>query len=260
MPCSSPDPYELLAKYYDVGHDTFDADTPLYDALARRTSFPVLELGAGTGRLAHALAAHGHAVTGIDASSAMLAIARAKPVPSKGSVAFVCDDMRHPSVSGQFGLIVCAIDTFLHLLTTDDQVLTLRAARGLLAPGGLIVLDLPGPAGDWGDWEPGARPLVLDWIAEQTGAQVCRYSTFRADLSTQTRHVIEAIDEIGRDGLMRRCIVEYDLRFVFPAEAELLIRVAGLRLYARYGDYDLAPFDDGSPRMIVLAERDPGLP
>ncbi|MHB8574275.1 MAG: class I SAM-dependent methyltransferase [Dehalococcoidia bacterium] len=254
------DPYERIARFYDLGHADFDADIDLYEQLARRGDSPVLEAGAGTGRVAMALALRGIKVVGIDASAAMLQRARAKAGSAGLIVDFIETDMRGPALTAHYGLIVCAIDTFLHLLTADDQLQALTAWRELLAPAGLIAIDLPGPAGDWGDWDPGARPAVLDWTIEADGRRMSRYSTFRADLAGQMRHMIDVYEELDPDGAVRRQIAEYDLRFVFPAEAELLLRLAGLRLYARYGDYDLAPFDVDSQRMILIAERGKTLP
>jgi SAM-dependent methyltransferase len=247
------DPYDGIARFYDHGHGGFDEDVALYEALARRVDGTVLELGAGTGRLAIALAERRLTVTAIDRSAAMLAIARRKSGAAR--LRLVLGDMRSPAVSGPFGLIVCALDTFLHLRTVDDQLATLRAARELIGPGGSLVIDLPGPAGEWADWEAGARPLVLDWSVHDGVMRTSRYTTFQADPSTQIRHVTDIFEQIDADGLVRRYVAEYDLRFIFPAELELLLTLAGLRLERRYGDYDLSAFTAQSPRMIVLAGR-----
>jgi len=250
------DAYYTIARFYDRTLAGFDADIDLYDAFARRSAAPVLELGVGTGRVALALARRGLHIVGIDRSAAMLAIARrAKVAEGLKRLTLVEGDMRAPPVSGSFGLIICARDSFLHLPDTDDQLATLRAARGLLAPAGCLVLDLPGPAGDWGGWEPGAQPLVLDWSEVTDAGRVSRYTTFRADAAAQTRAVTDIFEEIAPDGSVRRFVAEYRLRFVFPAEMNLLLRLAGLRLDGRYGDYDLAPFDAASERLIVVAAR-----
>jgi SAM-dependent methyltransferase len=246
------DPYETIARFYDLAADGFGDDLDFYEALARRVDAPVLDLGTGTGRVALALAARGLEAVGIDRSKAMLAIACEKAERAGVRVKLLHDDMRRPRLSGRFGLIVCALDTFLHLGDTAEQIAMLDAARKLLAPGGLIALDLPGPGGDWGDWDAGARPLVLDWSVETADGRVTRLTSFQSDLSTQTRTVFDVFEESDRSGAVRRHTVSYRLRFVFPAELELLFRLAALRMHARYGDYDLGPFTAESPRMLVL--------
>jgi hypothetical protein len=43
------------------------------------------------------------------------------------------------------------------------------------------------------------------------------------------------------------------LRYVFPAELDLLLMACGLERAARYGDYDESPFEEGCPRLLVYA-------
>jgi SAM-dependent methyltransferase len=248
------DPYATIARFYDRTMQGFDADLHLYKALAARVGGRILELGTGTGRVALALAAAGHEVVGIDTSEAMLAIAQERLKRLRtGDVTLILGDMTAPPVEGPFGLVICARDTFLHLPTLDAQIAMLQSARDLLAPRGRLVLDLPGPAGDWGDWDPGARPFVLDWTDESSGGQICRLTTFRADLAEQERLVTDVFEEISEDGSVRRHMVTYALRFVFPAEMLVLLQLCDLLLEDRYGGYDLERFDAGSERMIVVA-------
>lgn len=64
---------EALARYYDLDLRDDPGDVDLYLALASRTGGPVLELAAGSGRVAVPLAAAGYQVTGVDNDPAMLA-------------------------------------------------------------------------------------------------------------------------------------------------------------------------------------------
>src|SRR6185437_3874720 len=98
-------------------------------------------------------------------------------------------EITQPPLRGAFGLILCARDSFLHLPNTERQLAALGAARALLHPDGRLVLDLPSPGGDWGDWAPGARPLVLDWSEAGPEGRTSRFTTFRADAAAQTRIV-----------------------------------------------------------------------
>jgi SAM-dependent methyltransferase len=251
-----PDPYEQLARYYDLALSGFGDDLALYGELARAAGGPVLELGAGTGRVANALARAGCDIIALDQAAAMLTAARtARPRRVNKTPALVCGDMRRPPLRGAFGLILCARDTFLHLADASEQIATLAAARALLAPNGRLVLDLPGPASDLADWEPGARPLVLDWSREQGNTRISRFVTFTANLATQTQAVTEVYEEVDAEGGVRRRFVEYLLRHVFPAELDLLLAAAGLRTADRYGGYGLEPFDAASERLIAVAER-----
>ena len=48
----------------------------------------------------------------------------------------------------------------------------------------------------------------------------------------------------------------FELLYVLPDEVEHLLARADLRLERVYGDYDLAPFDADSSRMLVLAREE----
>lgn len=251
--------YDGLARFYDLGMEGFDEDINLYQALAQRNSQPVLELGSGTGRIALALAQSGHRVIGLDRSLAMLMIARRRAIAGPNlRLAFVRADMRRFAFSVRFGLILIPLDGLLHLCTSAELLACLRCASAHLARAGRLVIDLaaPGSAG-WEDWSPGARPVVPVWSRrEPEGGRLTKYSSFTADASTQMHEVMEIYERTEPSGCLRRWLVQYPLRFIFPGELDLLLSLAGLRLYARYGDYDCSSFEAGSPRQIVIAEAD----
>jgi hypothetical protein len=61
-------------------------------------------------------------------------------------------------------------------------------------------------------------------------------------------------DVIAPAGAMRRVRTRFPMRYVYPAELELLLELTGFVEWKRYGSYELDPFDDGSERLIVTAE------
>jgi SAM-dependent methyltransferase len=247
-------PYDRLARFYDWAAGEFDDDIFFYREMARRTDAPVLELGIGTGRVAVPLAEAGLEVHGLDSSTAMLEGARVRAERAGVSVRLSQADLCSYQFRERFGLICCALDSFLHLLTQERQIAALRLAREHLAPHGRIVLDLPTlTAGQWGAWEPGVRPLELVRHGPGTdGGTYFHFQTFTADPATQLRTVTHLFDEAADDGTVRRTSVSYELRFIFPAELPLLASAAGLTLEAVYGGYELEPFVSGCERMIAV--------
>ena len=73
-----------LARLYDLDLHDDPGDLDLYLALADRAGGPILELAAGTGRLAVPLAAAGHRVTAVDLDPAMLDRARQRRRRERG--------------------------------------------------------------------------------------------------------------------------------------------------------------------------------
>src|SRR2546429_9702914 len=104
-----------MADFYDeLPTHPADADAAARCLADLADGGPALELGIGTGRLALPLAGHGVAVSGIDASAAMVARLRAKPGGVEIPVAI--GDFANVGVDGRFSLIFVVYNTFFSLL------------------------------------------------------------------------------------------------------------------------------------------------
>jgi hypothetical protein len=71
------------------------------------------------------------------------------------------------------------------------------------------------------------------------------------------RHLVYMLDDIAPDGAVRRVTFPLSLRFFYRFEMELLLKQAGFLVETIFGDYDMQPFGEGSPRMIFVARRTP---
>lgn len=248
-----PDPFDVIAGYYDLDLDGYLGDLGLYENFARRIDAPVLELGVGTGRLALPLEQAGFEVVGIDSSEAMLAIARRKAgEQGAGRLRLVQADMAGFSLDAKFGLVFCALGGFLHLPGQREQAETLRRVRDHLRPDGAAVIDLPVPEAQ--EWEPGARALVLEWTRRRRdGVLVSKFVSAEAEPAEQKQRVTHIYEEWGEAGSQRRRIATFDLRYPQRFEMELMLREAGLEQVSVYGSHDLAPFGSRSERMVFVA-------
>jgi len=247
------DAYEKLARFYDLEHADLTADLIFYLHFARQAGGPVLEVGCGTGRLLLPLVEAGVKVTGVDTSPAMLARARRK---LGDRVTLIEGDMRTVSLPGRYTLVIISINTFMHLLTTADQLAGLSNLACHLAPGGRLILDLP--AGDeLAHQDPDARlTLEQTFLDPDTGRRVMKLVASQVDWAMQRQEITYVYDELLDGGSVRRTVVPMTLRHVFRYELLLLLEKAGYRLEALYGDYDLSPYGEGGPRMIAMARVD----
>jgi SAM-dependent methyltransferase len=98
----------------------------------------VLDLCCGTGLLAAELIDRGYRVVGVDASDAMLALARERLGPDVVLRRMTLPDL---AVDGLFDAAVCTFDG-LNYLTPDDLRLTMAALARWLRPDGWLVFDL----------------------------------------------------------------------------------------------------------------------
>src|SRR5829696_10123599 len=129
--------YDPLADLYDLEYP-HGYDVPFWLSLAEREGGPIVEWGAGTGRLAIPLAKAGFGVTGVEVSEGMIERARKK---SK-AVEWAQGDIRSTKLGRRYRLAVCAFNSFLCLLSVEDALAFLRNAREHLEPGGLLGIEV----------------------------------------------------------------------------------------------------------------------
>ncbi len=178
-----------------------------------------LEFGVGTGRLALPLAARGVPVHGIDLSASMIERLRAKPGGSDIDV--VVGDIATTRVDGDFGLVYLAWNTIMNLTTQDEQIDCFRNAAAHLRPGGRFVVEVMVP--QLQRLPPGetVRPFLV--TSDRLGFD-------EYDVATQglVSHHYQVGDGAGRSEVM-------PFRYVWPAELDLMARLAGMSLQHRWG-------------------------
>ena len=250
--------FDRFAPFYDLEFGAFADDLPLYRGFAARGAGPVLELGCGTGRALLPLARDGFAVTGVDLSPAMLALARRK-IDQAGlgeRVRLVRDDIRRLDDLGEarFTLAFSALNSFLHLETREDQQAALAAVGRHLAPGGLFVADLfPPHPHVLADYD-GRMIHTATFRDPRTGDRIDKFVSGALDAAEQRIETVFFYDRLRADGTVERTAAPFALRYIGRYELELLLERAGFARLQLYGSYDLEPFDADSERMIVVAE------
>jgi len=250
------DPYAPIAQIYDFSYAGFTDDIDFYDNLAQAAGGPLLELGAGSGRVAIPLAERGHDVTGIDSSPSMLAVAarrlEGRGLRRGGSLRLAEADMRDFDLGRRFGLVFVAANTFQHLLTTTDQCACLAAAARHLQPGGIFALSVRSPASVSWDEAGLPAPLLLDWTRAdpESGDMIMKFVAAQAEPARMVRRLTYVYDRV-HDGNLKRHVFVTELRHSTQAELTLLLQQVGLRVTHVYGDYDLSPVGVGDNIIIV---------
>jgi SAM-dependent methyltransferase len=226
-----------IADVYDDWYSELEIDGPVAALAALAGAGPVLELGIGTGRLALPLAAGGLAVSGVDASSAMIARLRAKPGGERLEV--VAGDMAGTEPSGPFTLVFAAVNTFFGLTSEADQQRCFHAVAARLVPGGHFVIEafVPDPrqAGD----DVQVRTLRVDRVV---------LNVTRTDVDAQTAigQFVELVD--GQPVRLR----PWAIRWSTPAELDRMAEHAGLVLEHRWEGWRAEPFGPDSPRHVSV--------
>jgi len=242
--------YDLLSDLYDLEY-THDYDLPFWLSLAEREAGPVIEWGAGTGRLAIPLAAAGHDVTAVELSTEM--VERGK---KSGAVEWVVGDMRSAKLERRYGLAVCAFNSFLCLLGVDDTLAFLRNAREHLAPGGLLGIEVSAFSPEELVDPPGGPELRHDFTRDLPDGRLDRFSVSRYDAASQLMQMRLFYERYGASGMLEsRRAHDLTIRITNRDELDLMLQMAGFEVEAVYGGFEGEMFTSTSDDLVVLARK-----
>lgn len=231
---------ERVAAFHDTASADRFADDVLGPTLERLIELAdggrVLEFAIGTGRVGLALHHRGVDVTGLELSNAMVERLRAKP--GGADVPVVIGDMAETRVPGDFDLVVLVYSTITNLLTQDGQVACFLNAAAHLRPGGRFVIEVGVPR--LRRLPMGERFVVYDVSEGHTG--IDEYDVAGQLLVSHHTWV--------RGG--RAETLDSTHRFAWPAEYDLMARLAGLSLTDRWSDWHRSPFTSESTQHISV--------
>lgn len=202
---------------------------------------PALELGIGTGRVALPLAGRGVAVYGIDASESM--VARLREKPGGAAIPVTIGDFEAIPLDGPFTLVYVVFNTFFGLLSQDAQVRCFQSVAGRLQPGGRFLIEAFVP--DLGRFRnhQDVRTVRLDDDIVDLAASMHDLVTQRVD----ARNIFISGGAVD--------VRPTSIRYAWPAELDLMARIAGLGLEARWGGWRREPFTPASGFHVSVYQR-----
>ena len=234
---------ERVAAQYDEGSaDMFDpavVETTVEFLAALAGEGPVLELGIGTGRIALPLSQRGVSVSGIDLSDAMVARLRAKPGGDRIDVAI--GDFATTRVDGSFALAYLVFNTINNLTTQDDQVACFENVAAHLVPGGCFVIEVGVPR--LRRMPPGETFVPFNVSPEHVG--IDEYDVASQGLISHHYSRVDSKYELR----------SIPFRYVWPAELDLMARIAGMELRERWSGWQREPFTSESSKHVSVWEK-----
>jgi len=231
---------DVAARYDTPGEGMFAPEVlgPAVDRLVTLAGGGrVLELAIGTGRVAVPLAERGVSVTGIELSAPM--VARLREKADEAAIPVVMGDMATARAPGEYALVYLVFNTISNLLTQDEQVACFRNAARHLEPGGRFVIEL---------WVPDLRRLPPDRdatveVSEPGYLLVDTYDVLR-------QHVVS--HHVRFDESRQATLGRSPHRYVWPAELDLMGRLAGFELESRHADWSGAEFTATSDSHVSV--------
>ena len=227
-----------VAATYDQRHATPDADI---DKIVTRLADlanggAALEFAVGTGRIALPLAAAGVPVKGIELSQPMVDEMRKKP--GGGAIETVTGDMTTAKVDGSFSLVYLVYNTIDNLTTQEAQVACFQNAADHLATGGRFLVETLVPP--IRQLPPGAPRLAFDHSPTHWGID-----SFDLVAQTYTSNHLWLTDGKAET-------FSAPFRYAWPAEMDLMARLAGMTVESRWEDWGGAPFTGDSRTHVSV--------
>lgn len=238
-------------ELYDEQYERYRDDFSFYRSLAEDYGSPVLELGAGTGRVSMSLAKAGFAVTGIDLSDEMLQKAKTRIQEAKleDLINLEQQDMRTLELGERFPLVIAPFNALMHLYTLKDQDKAFAAIKRHLQSDGVFAFDLYNP-----NFE------TLDHLTKQEewstvggqNAELFLYQT--QDKDKQIVNSTYYLDSISPDGSLKRQTAQLKQRYYYRFELERALQHAGFSQVRFFGDFDRQPYSRAAPHLIGIAK------
>jgi len=234
---------KVADRYDESSADMFDPAVvdPIVDFLADLAGDgDALELGIGTGRIALPLSKCGVRVSGIDLSKDM--VAKLKEKPGADQIEVAIGDFATTRVEGTFTLAYLVFNTINNLTTQDAQVACFQNVADHLEPSGCFVIEVgvPGPR----TFSADKRFTVFDF--DDTHVGIDEYDAASQGLVSHHFSLIDGNWEL----------LSMPFRSVWPAELDLMARLAGMSLRERWSGWRHEPFTNESTKHVSVWEKD----
>ncbi|MFI1868278.1 class I SAM-dependent DNA methyltransferase [Streptomyces jumonjinensis] len=236
--------WDSWAPFYDEDVKNQDVSTCVSALADLAGGGTALELGVGNGRIALPLAAKGIPVIGIDASGEMLRQlkGRAQGLPVVGH----CADMANFDLGRQFSLVYTVASSFFLLPTQEMQVACFASAARHLADGGTFVIEAAMPLSS------GLAGPREQMIVREISEDHLKFSAFLHDPVAQTVKAQEV--RFGGPPQEWRMLPN-TMRYVFPAELDLMARLVGLKPAYRVADWSGSRLKAASTHQVSAYTR-----
>jgi len=228
--------FQYQGGFYDLFYDSKDYESEcnfveaVFDRFAAAPLKTVLDLGCGTGGHVLPLSARGYDLTGVDLSQTMLDHAQRKAKEEGVSVVFLHSDLRDVEVGHSFDAVISMFAVMGYQTTDRDLAAAFATARRHLDKGGLFLFDIwNGAAVTASPPEANSREFP-DSLSSPGGGTVIRSTDPVLDEARQVVAVTIRVHHVSPQDEKMESEELHTVRYLFPDEAESLLRDAGFKV------------------------------
>ena len=234
-------------ELYDAIHNGINSDNKMITHYAKKCNGPVLELAAGTGRLAKYIIDLELPYTGIDTSKKFINKAKSR-FGDHGK--FKIDNMQNFVHKNSYNFIFIGFNSFLHNLTDDEANNCLTSINKHLTNDGIFFLSsfIPDPIflyqGD--DLHP-ATPF---FSYKTKRCRIMEKNTYQEE--SQINHITWTLEV---DGILSTEIYSFKQRMIYPHMMDIMLNENEFVIKEKFGDWDHSPLDEFSPLQIYICKK-----
>jgi len=241
--------FDKWAKFYDLIYEKRKDDIEFYKNEAKKAEGRVLEVACGTGRIYLELLKEGVDIYGIDISEEMLKVLNKKAKELRLTPRVDKADMMSFRLGYGFSLIIAPFRSFLHNLTSEDQLKTLQNLREHLLPEGKLILNFffPSPEMIFKTYGKEIRETIK---TKEGKFKLIRKSYF----IDEPNQIIEFTETLVRNNKLI-WKDKFQIALIYKKEFELLLRLAGFERWEVFGSFNYKPLKSNKQEMVWIIER-----
>ena len=251
----SSDIYGQFSEFYDIYVGDGPDDFPFYLEYAKSVQTPVLEIGAGSGRLTIPLASAGVYVVAVDVSPSMLAILESRlvleSIEVKQRIQIIEANACNLELGTKYELIIVPFYTFNYFLTPQVWKAALERFSVHLSRQGRLLIDVFVPLSRIEHCSP-ASVLKVRTLDPRTGNKVLGWNTYKIDKENQMefrRHVFQIIMS---DGTASKKEFTTQRRYFFSKKLEEIFSDSGFFVEDVFTGYKKVPADTHSEQLLYV--------
>ncbi len=249
--------YDKFADIYDLDLGKQERDFNAYlNTFINNNS--LLILGCGTGRETIFFSNYFDEVWGLDISEKMLNQAKKKS-NYKSNIKYLKTNMCDFAINKKFDNIIIPNNGILHLLSIDEIENCLRTCKKHLNENGILVLDF---------FIPDYKSLAV--LKSEKIHDFTQFDKITQKYITRERiHIRDTFNSLNYTqifyeftdikGNTKKRICEYTIRYLFPTEFELLLKITGLKIVHKYGGFNNEHFNKTHRNIMYVIQKDNNL-
>lgn len=237
-------------ELYDTAHWWKTNDIEFISNSADEFGGPILELGAGTGRLALPILEQGHSYTGIESSHAFVKCAKNKLKQFGRKATMLKGDMRSFDFDQMFQFIFIGFNSIFHLMNEKDVLLFFQCVNNNLMDDGTFLIDtfIPDPLFLYRDKQ---KYYVMEF--DYPDGSHCIVSEMNEyDTDSQINHIQWFFNKYGQEDVEK---FTFDMHMIFPDTMDRLLTKAGFKVREKFGDYEKTPLSSESQLQIYVCGK-----